>query len=199
MTTGKKKSWVALSTLAAVLVVGAGIWYFNSGSSLPVISTAPAYTLENLDGKQVSSTESNGKVRLVEFMYTNCPDICPMTTANMVQLQKKLKDKGLFGKKVEFVSVTFDPERDTPDVLKAYQETMGIDPSGWTFLRGEEQQVAKLMEEFGAYVEKAPDGSFAHTITSLFLVDEDGNVRQVFKMGEEMPTDQVFEDIVDLT
>jgi protein SCO1 len=198
MTTSKKKSWL-ISTLAAVVVLGAGIWYFTSGSSLPVLSAAPAYTLESLDGKPVSSSDFKAKVRLVEFMYTNCPDICPMTTANMVQLQKMLKEDDMFGKDVQFISVTFDPKRDTPDVLKAYQETMGIDPSGWTFLRGDEQQVAKLMEDFGAYVERQPDGSFAHTITSLFLVDEDNNVRAVFKMGEEMPTDQIYDDIIDLS
>ncbi|MGB8954478.1 MAG: SCO family protein, partial [Tumebacillaceae bacterium] len=164
MTTSKKKSWV-ISALAAVVVLGAGLWYFTSGSSLPVLSAAPTYTLENLDGKKVTSDDFKGKVRLVEFMYTNCPDICPMTTANMVQLQKMLKEEDMFGKDVQFVSVTFDPKRDTPDVLKAYQETMGIDSSGWTFLRGDEQEVAKLMEQFGAYVEKQPDGSFAHTIT----------------------------------
>lgn len=200
MTTSKKKRWVALSTLAAV-VVGVGIWYFTAGSSLPVVMAAPAYTLDNLEGKKVSSTDPDqGKVRLVEFMYTHCPDICPMTTANMVQVQKKLKDKGVFGKKVEFVSVTFDGTRDTPDVLKAYADTMGADLSGWTFLRGPEDEVAKIMSNFGAYVEKQPDGSFAHTTDSLYLVDKKNNVRKVYHMGQDMePTDEVYKDIVGLT
>ena len=193
----KKKNWITAAVLVVALVAGGGWLLSNSGGSdLPVVSAAPAYTLEDLEGKKVTSEEAGGgKVRLVEFFFSNCADICPMTTANMVTIQKKLKADGLFGDKVEFVSVTFDPERDTPEQLKAYAESHGIDQNGWTILRGTETETWKTAEEFGAYVEKQPDGNFAHSITSLFLVDQDNNVRQVFKMGEEMPTDEVYEEI----
>jgi len=192
-----KKRWLTAAVLVVALLAGGGFLVANSGGSdLPVVSTAPAYTLENLEGKKVTSEEvGGGKVRLVEFLFTNCADICPMTTANMVTIQKKLKEDGLFGDKVEFVSITFDPERDTPEQLQAYAESHGIDQNGWTFLRGTEKETWKTAEDFGAYVEKQPDGNFAHSITSLFLVDQDNNVRQVFKMGEEMPTDEVYEEI----
>jgi protein SCO1/2 len=198
----KKRNNLLLNGLIAVLVIalvaGIAYWFWSGYTKLPILNRAPEFTLQNLEGQPVSLTDYNGKVRLVEFIFTNCPDICPVTTAKMVNIQNELKEKGLFGEKVQFVSVTFDPERDTPEVLQKHADAMGIDQSGWVLLRGTEEETHKVVNDFGAFVEEQPDGTFVHATRSLYLVDGKNNIRRVYYMGDEMPTEEVLEDIVKL-
>src|SRR4051794_3086698 len=87
---------------------------------LPVIGPAPDFDLTSQDGKRVRLADYRGKVTAVTFIFTECPDICPMLTSNMTQVQQLLGTD--FGKTVAFVSITIDPETDTPPVLKEYAE-----------------------------------------------------------------------------
>ncbi|MFD2169934.1 SCO family protein [Tumebacillus lipolyticus] len=200
--TSKRRNNLLVNGFIVLLIVafigGIAYWFWSGYTKLPILNRAPNFTLQNIDNQDVSFTDYNGKVRLVEFFFTNCPDICPITTAKMVNLQKELKAKGFFGDKVQFVSVTFDPDRDTPDVLKAHAEAMGIDQSGWTLLRGKEADTHKVVESYGAFVEEQADGTFIHATRSLYLVDAKNNVRKVYYMGDEMPTEDVLKDIVKL-
>lgn len=86
------------------------------------------------------------KARLIEFMYTNCPDVCPITTLEMSQLKSQLEKEGLFGDEVEFMTVTIDPERDTLDVLEEYAGRYEVesDEEGWYFLRGNEDDTKEI-------------------------------------------------------
>ena len=102
---------------------------------LPVIGPAPDFDLTSQDGKRVTLADLRGKVVAVTFIFTMCPDICPMLTSNMAQVQEALGDD--FGKSVAFVSITVDPENDTPGVLKEYAEAFGADLGGWAFLTGD--------------------------------------------------------------
>ena len=97
---------------------------------LPVIGPAPDFDLTSQDGKRVTLADLRGKVVAVTFIFTMCPDICPMLTSNMAQVQEMLGAD--FGKSVAFVSITIDPENDTPEVLKDYAEAFGADPEGWS-------------------------------------------------------------------
>ncbi|WP_018130605.1 SCO family protein [Effusibacillus pohliae] len=188
---------VVIVFLALAVVLGIGYWFWWGATRLPVISRAPDFTLQNVDGQPVKFSDLGGKVRLVEFFYANCPDICPTTTANMVKIQDQLKQKNLFGKDVVFVSITFDPERDSPAVLKNYAKNLKIDPSGWKLLRGTEEATKKVANDFGVFVEKEPDGSVTHT-TQFFLVDRNNNVRGKYQMGDQMPTNKVLDNILQL-
>ena len=85
---------------------------------LPTIGQAPDFTLVSQDGEPVSLRDFRGKVVAVAFIYTYCTDVCPMLTAHMASVQEKLGSA--FGPKIAFVSITVDPERDTPEVLKQY-------------------------------------------------------------------------------
>src|SRR6188472_4131792 len=85
---------------------------------LPTIGAAPDFALTSEDGAQVTLQSLRGKVVAVTFIYTWCPDICPMLTDKMARVQDELGPD--FGTKVAFVSITIDPERDTPAVLKEY-------------------------------------------------------------------------------
>lgn len=195
-----KKYWftVVASVLVLVLAVGIGYWFWWGHSRLDVLDKPPDFTLQNLDGQPVSMHSMTGKVRVVEFFYANCPDICPLTTANMVTLQKQLKAKNLFGTDVEFVSISFDPERDNADVLRQYASRMGIDMSGWVVLRGTEAETNKVAKDYGVLLEKNTDGSFTHSTRSLYLVDRANNVRGQYQMGADMPTDKVLDDVLNL-
>ena len=112
-----RKYWfpIVAGVLVLAFAIGISYWFWWGYTRLPNIMRAPDATLQTLDGKEVSIHDTQGKVRVVEFYYANCPDICPLTTANMVQVQNRLKEKGLFGKDVEFISITFDPKNDTPE------------------------------------------------------------------------------------
>jgi len=184
-----------ITLLFALFVVSIVSWFFQDKPVLPVLKQAPNFTLSGLDGQKVSLSDSNGKVRLVEFLFTSCPDVCPMTTYNMVKLQNELKKKDQWGNQVQFISITFDPLRDTPEVFRKYGDRMGMDYSGWTLLTGTEEETAEVAKSFGVTVQKMPDGQFVHSVTSLFLVDGSGKIRKIFAMGEEMDNEEIMKKI----
>jgi protein SCO1/2 len=159
---------------------------------------APAFELTDLDGQKVSLANTNGKVRVVYFFYANCPDICPPTTYLMSEAQNKLKDKGVFGKDVEFMSITFDPKRDTPDAMRKFAAKFDVDASGWKFLREDsEEATKKLMEGFGLGLLKDNNGYFTHA-DAITFIDRDGNVRKAItgSIDQNANADKIV-DVVD--
>ncbi|MBO7744236.1 SCO family protein [Paenibacillus sp. MWE-103] len=197
MSNGLKKhglfwSAIILLVIAALLAIRGEI---GGQSKLKVIRPVPSFSLTDMDGKLVQSSDLGGSVVLLAFIFTMCPDICPITTSKMVQLQEELKNRGQFGKQVRFVSITIDPEHDTPEVLKQYASKMGADAAGWSFVRGTEQGIQQLASRFGYMVQNLGDGNFVHTVTSLTLIDSRGQVRNVYKMGEDMDNQTVLNDI----
>ena len=196
-----RKHWFPV--LAGVLILAIVIvvaYPYLQKQQIPVLKAMNDFTLENIDGTTYTFSESAGKVRLVEFIFTNCPDICPATTYNMAQLQEQLKAANLFGDKVEFLTITFDPEYDTPEVLQAYADKFHADQSGWKFLRGDSAAIEAVTKDFGIAVMKLPDAnspsgySITHT-ARMFLVDGDGNMRQAYGMAADMDLDQMLKEI----
>ncbi len=104
----------------------------KEGGRLAKIGPAPEFTLTTTDGGRLSLGDLRGKVVAVTFIYATCTDTCPLLTAKMAGMQKRLGPD--FGSKVRFVSITVDPERDTPQVLAQYARNHGADPAGWAFL-----------------------------------------------------------------
>ncbi|MCD1261235.1 SCO family protein [Paenibacillus athensensis] len=196
----RKRPWLRVFTLVifAAIVVCIAVWFRQGTESLPRIKAAPDFTLQNLQDQPVKLSDSAGKTRLLEFFFASCPDICPATTSHMAHLQENLKSAKLWGDKVQFLSITFDPERDTPDALAEYAKLFGIDTANWTLIRGTEEETLKTANDFGLMVVKQNDGQFAHSIRSLFLIDQDGYIRRVFDMGENMNEDEVEQAIVQL-
>ncbi|MFD2880559.1 SCO family protein [Paenibacillus rhizoplanae] len=94
------------------------------------------FSLENVDGKQISLADTAGTARLVYFFFTVCPDVCPITTYMLSETQDILVKDGSFGKDVEFVSISFDPKNDTREAIKAFADKFHADYNGWYFLRG---------------------------------------------------------------
>src|SRR3712207_9258662 len=100
-----------------------------------MIGPAPNFALTSSDGHQVTLRDLRGKVVAVAFIYTSCADVCPLLTEKMAQVRDELGPE--FGRSIAFVSITVDPERDTPDVLKGYAAAFGADRGGWPSLAGD--------------------------------------------------------------
>jgi protein SCO1 len=141
---------------------------------LPTIGTAPDFALTSQDGAEVTLAALRGKVVALTFIYTSCPDICPMLTDKMARVQDALGPD--FGSKVAFVSITTDPERDTPEVLKGYAEAFEANLAGWSFLTGEPATVLDVAHRYGVAVAKAADGQVDHTMLTT-LIDRQGTMR----------------------
>ena len=120
---------------------------------LPKIAPAPEFTLTSQDGTQVSLADLRGKVVAVTFIFTLCTDTCPVLTPMMSFVQDRLGPD--FGTKVAFVSITVDPERDTPEVLKEYAQTYGADLRGWSFLTGSPEAIRDLTRRYGVFAAQA--------------------------------------------
>ena len=153
---------------------------FN-GTDITGAEFARHLELPDVEGKQRSLADWKGKVTVVFFGYTQCPDVCPTTLAEMAQIRKSL---GAEGARVETVFVTIDPERDTPEVLKAYAANFG---PGVTALRGTLEQTAAAAKEFKVFYAKAPGrtpGSYSmdHSAAS-FVFDKAGRVRLYVPYG----------------
>lgn len=132
-----KWSWLLLVVcmIAAVYLVYNALDFGKE--KLPVIREVGDFTMENVDGATVSRDDTAGQVRLMYFYFTSCPDVCPVTTFLLSQIQDELKkEEGVFGEKVSFVSISFDPETDTREKIKEFGDRFYADYDGWYFLRG---------------------------------------------------------------
>jgi len=139
--------------------------------------------LTDTDGKQRSLGDWRGKVVVVFFGYTQCPDVCPTTMAELAQIRTQL---GADGDRLQTVFVTIDPERDTPEVLKAYVANFGPNVVA---LRGDAEQTAAAAKEFKVFYAKVPGktaGSYTmdHSAAS-FVFDPAGRVRLFVPYGAD--------------
>jgi len=153
--------------LSAVDITGAD---YGSKMSLP-----------DQNGKVRTMADFKGKVTVVFFGYTQCPDVCPTTMAELAQVKKSL---GKDGDRLQGVFITIDPERDTPELLKAY--LTAFDPS-FIALRGTIEQTAAAAKDFKVYYAKVPSKSadtytMDHTAGS-YVFDEAGRLRLFTKYG----------------
>jgi len=161
---------------------------------LPTIGAAPDFALISQDGAKVTLESLRGKVVAVTFIYTWCPDVCPMLTDKMARVQDELGSD--FGSKVAFVSITIDPERDTPEVLKEYAEAFDANLAGWSFLTGEPAAVLEVARRYGVVVAPAADGQVDHTLLTT-LVDR-GGVMRVQYLGYRFDEEEFRHDLLDL-
>src|SRR5258706_9751384 len=141
---------------------------------LPKIAPAPEFTLTSQDGAPVSLADFRGKVVATTFIYTLCTDTCPVLTPMMSFVQDRLGRD--FGTKIAFVSITVDPERDTPAVLKEYARAFGADLGGWAFLSGAPETIRKVTRRYGVFAARAANGDVDHSFLTS-IVDPRGILR----------------------
>ena len=142
--------------------------------ALPEIGPAPAFALMSQDGKPVNLIGLRGKVVAVSFFYTACPDICPLLTQKLVEIQDSLGED--FGSKIAFISITVDPEHDTQEVLKDYAAGWEAKTAGWSFLSGPPAAVHEVVRRYGVYAAKTAEGAIDHTLLTS-IIDPRGVLR----------------------
>ena len=151
---------------------GAGVKF--KGSDITGTKLGQNWTLVGMDGKTYAPASFQGKVTLVFFGFAQCPDVCPTALAELTQLMKLLGDRA---SQVQVLMISVDPERDTPDVLRAY--ISGFDPR-FLGLTGSPEQIKVAAGSFKAYYAKAagPKGSYSmdHS-SSFYLLDKKGDAR----------------------
>jgi protein SCO1/2 len=166
--------------------------------------TKKTYKLINQDSVSVIFPYViKGHITVMGFIYTHCPDICPMTTNNMYLTEKRLKEQGIDD--VKFVELSFDPERDTPSVLKEFADIRGISFKNWMLLTGEESIVKDLLRRFDVSAIKTDENreengelsySMMHT-DRISLIDDNGILRKNYK-GSTLNFDEIINDIKSL-
>jgi protein SCO1 len=163
-----------------------------------------SFHLVNQDSSNVTFPDDfKNKVIVMAFIYTHCPDVCPLTVNNMKLIQEKLQKDGAKG--VDFVALSFDPNRDTPHILKEYGDIRNINYSNFQFLTGKKSVIDSLIKVFHVIAIKgdtttAPDGSktyyMIHT-DRITLIDQNGNIRRDYK-GSAANIDTVVDDVKSL-
>ena len=151
---------------------------------------APAFVLLNQEGNRFDSTTLRGKVVVLNFIFTTCTDVCPLFTANVAQLQRTLKNE--HAGNVFLVSITTDPEVDSPKVLKSYAQRYGADFQNWAFLTGSESQLKQVWKGFDVRVIKKGRGLVQHTSLTT-VIDRQGTRRFNF-FGEKWPLKDLLRD-----
>lgn len=150
-------------------------------STLADIGPAPSVELIDAGGKPFVLADLRGKAVVVSFIYTTCSGSCPATTFSLTRVQRTLKEAGLWSKQVEFVSISLDPERDTPEALAAYARNYNTDPAAWHFLTGPPDRVAKVVAAWGMWAKIGPSGTLDHP-SRIFLVDPQGRQREIYNL-----------------
>jgi protein SCO1/2 len=163
-----RRRFLAILGAAAVVPVAA------RAGALPVIGPAADFSLVRETGAPLARRDLEGRVVLVDFIYTGCPDICPLLTQKLAEVQDALGPS--FGRDVAFVTITLDPEVDTPAVLRDYAESLGCDPAGWAFLSGNLADIRKVATAYGVFFRKTPSGFVDHNAMTS-LVDRSGRLR----------------------
>jgi protein SCO1/2 len=184
---------------AKVLIVLAVLGWFApgvgraaaEGNGLPRIGPAPEFTLTAQDGRPVSLSELRGKVLAINFIYATCADTCPMLTAKMARIQDRLGAD--FGPRAHFLSVTVDPDRDTPAVLTRYAKLHHANPAGWAFLTGTPAEIREVARRYGVYFKRTRRGDVEHTFLTS-LVDQSGTLRVQY-MGVRFDPEEMLRDL----
>lgn len=180
----------ALKTIATcAILAGAGVFLTACSKGKPEfrgvdiseVEYARDIPLPDHNGQQRSLKDFRGKVVVVFFGYTQCPDVCPTTMQEMAEVKKML---GPDGDRLQSIFVTVDPERDTPDMLKAYMGN--FDPS-FLALRGTPEQTAAVAKDFKIYFKKV-DGKTPTSYTmdhsaGSYIYDTQGRLRVYYRYG----------------
>jgi protein SCO1/2 len=173
----KKNSYIAITFVLLIF----GIWAVPkivgtlNTKALYKFEAVPEFEFENQNGEMISNQNYDNKVYVVEFFFTSCPTICPRMNENMVKIQNEFYGNPSFG----IASISIDPERDSPQVLKEYAERKGATLKNWHFLTGDKEEIYSFSNDgFRLYagVNKDVQGGFEHS--GLFaLIDKEGYIR----------------------
>lgn len=179
------------------------IFFTHCNERLPLNKdlSKKSYVLINQDSVEIKFPELiRGHTTVMGFIYTHCPDICPMTTNNMYLTEERLKNDGI--NNVKFIALSFDPDRDSPVVLKKFAEIRGISFNNWSLLTGNKKTVSDLLRRFD--VKAFPtdstimdDGTWQYSMIHtdrISLIDKNGFLKKNYK-GSTININELVEDI----
>lgn len=169
---------------------------------LPVISTVSDFSLTNQLGDAVSLADLKGQVWVANVIFTRCPGPCLTLSKMFSDLQEQLPEN----ERIKLVSLTVDPEFDTPDVLSRYGKRLGTEAENWWFLTGENSQLRRLAIHDLQFVVQDKDEEtmeteedlFIHS-TSFMIVDKQGRVRKVINSHEPVVDGKESVSAIDAT
>lgn len=193
----KKILWVGFSSLAVVIIATLLTFLFAKPASFRGTAytepypPAPQIELTRSNGETFRLSDQKGKIVLLFFGYTSCPDVCPTTLAELKLVMDDLGDKT---KLVQVVFVSVDPKRDTPRKTQEYVEHFSREFIG---LSGPVDKLESVWKDFGVFREEVPSVSAAgysvnHT-ARVYLVDADGNLRLSY--GFQTPVEDIVNDL----
>ena len=197
----KLNSYIKFATPAFIICIL--LCFSGCGKNLPEDRPTGVNSVKllNQDSSVVNFPDDfKGKTLLLTYIYTNCPDICPMTTHNMQMIQEQLKKDNI--DYVRFAELSFDPARDTPHILKEFGDIRNIDYKNFSFLTGKEQDIKSILNKMNVIAipgdtTKTEDGNtiyfFTHT-DRITLIDKDGKIRNEYR-GSKTNIQQIINDI----
>jgi len=156
------------------------------------------FTLTDQTGKKFQLADARGKVVAITFVYTKCPDVCPLFTAKFASIQRALEQQK---KPAEYLllTITTDPEYDTPQQLKSYADLFTPNYSNWFFLTEAKDTLAKVWKDFGVNVRKSGDGLTQHIQhTALTSILDRSGKRRVDYYGDKWHEKDFLRDLVSL-
>ena len=160
----------------------------------PIGKEAPSFALEDAAGRAVALEDLHGKVVVLHFVYTSCPDVCPLHAERVAEIQEMVNQTPM-RELVQFVTITTDPEHDTPEVMRGYGPAHGLDPANWMFLTSgpdrPEDTTRKLAERFGHTFSKTEDDYQVHGVVT-HVIDREGRWQANFHGLEFEPTSLIF-------
>lgn len=160
----------------------------------PLDKLAPVFTLQDASGKAVQLSDFLGKVVVLHFIYTSCPDVCPLHAERIAEVQSMI-NKTPMRDAVQFVSITTDPRRDTSDIMREYGNVHGLDTVNWVFLTAgpgrPDDATRRLAEAYGHKFKQTEDGYQTHGVVT-HVVDKQGRWRGNFHGLRFSPTNLVL-------
>jgi protein SCO1/2 len=180
--------WAAVGVAALGLYAGHRLSAKEQPAPRGDLGRVPNFVLTDQQGRSVSDRDLRGSVWVANFIFTRCPSACPLLTAKFKALQAKLDTRP----DLRFVSISVDPEHDTPQVLAAYAARFGADPARWRFLTGPLADIERTVVQgfkihVGAPTPNALDPSLIDIMHGehFVLVDRDGAIRGYYRADDE--------------
>jgi protein SCO1/2 len=153
----------------------------------------PFFGLTNQDGKRVTLDTFRGQSFVLTFIFTRCPvpNFCPRISQNFSELQETIKSENGAAGKTRLLSITLDPQFDTPEILKSYAQHQKADPAIWTFATGESAEIDHLTQSFAVFVQPE-GGTISHGLATA-LIGPDGTVIKIWRGNAWKPSEVIDE------
>ncbi len=176
-----------LVSLCALVLLLASCNRSQELEPLPVMGVVEDFTLTDQNGQPFGMADLRGRIWVADFFFSNCPGPCPRMSTLMGDIQRLTRDI----EELRIVSITVDPERDSPEAMKAYGERYGAIDGRWYFLTGPQELLHRLAsKDFNLF---DVDGSLQHS-TRFALIDRQGRIRGFYSTGENGSYARIPED-----